>query len=325
MRTLSKWCRLKAILVAAVILSLGSVTCMAADEKFPSDTIKVIIHTTYGGGTDITARMMTMRTRRVLDVDMQVMSKRGGSGAKAHQFAQSQPKDGYTMLALTQSHLYTIARGKSVLKIDDLVGVARAMDDPTFITLNAKSNLNSLEDIVAASKEKPLSWGVSVLGSTEHIGLAQLAEAAGFEYKAVPFESGGQMVNALMSGAIDATLPNVSEARQQIMDGTLKAVAVMSSKRLSGYPDIPTTYEKGYEVDCSTTRGYAVLKGTPEERIKTLSDGLVKGMSHSVFGNYLASSGLTIEESVAGHEVWDAQLKKEYAKAVEAVEKLGFK
>ena len=150
---------------------------------------------------------------------------------------------------------------------DDLVGVARAMDDPTFITLNAKSKLNSLEDIVAASKEKPLSWGVSVLGSTEHIGLAQLAEAAGFEYKAVPFESGGQMVNALMSGAIDATLPNVSEARQQIMDGTLKAVAVMSSKRLSGYPDIPTTYEKGYEVDCSTTRGYAVLKGTPDDRI----------------------------------------------------------
>ena len=38
------------------------------------------------------------------------------------------------MLALTQSHLYTIARGKSVLTIDDLVGVARAMDDPTFIT-----------------------------------------------------------------------------------------------------------------------------------------------------------------------------------------------
>ena len=325
MRTLSKWCRLKAILVAAVILSLSSVTCLAADEKFPSETIKVIIHTTYGGGTDITARMMTMRTRRVLDVDMQVMSKRGGSGAKAHQFAQSQPKDGYTMLALTQSHLYTIARGKSVLKIDDLVGVARAMDDPTFITVNAKSDMNSLEDIIAASKEKPLSWGVSVLGSTEHIGLAQFAEAAGIEYKAVPFESGGQMVNALMSGAIDATLPNVSEARQQIMDGTLKAVAVMASNRLSGYPDIPTTYEKGYEVDCSTTRGYAVLKGTPEERVKALSDGLVKGMSHSVFGNYLASAGLTVEESVAGHEVWDAQLKKEYAKAVEAVEKLGFK
>jgi tripartite-type tricarboxylate transporter receptor subunit TctC len=269
--------------------------------------------------------MMTMRTRRELDVDMQVMSKSGGSGAKAHQFVQSQPKDGYTMLALTQSHLYTIARGKSVLTIDDLVGVARAMDDPTFITVNAKSGYNTIEDLIAASKEKPLSWGVSVLGSTEHIGLAQLAEAAGFDYKAVPFESGGQMVNALMSGAIDATLPNVSEARQQIMDGALRALVVMAPKRLSGFPDIPTTYEKGFEVDCSTTRGYAVLKGTPMDRVKILSDGLVKGMSSEVFANYLASAGLTVEESVAGHEVWDAQIKKEYAKAVEAVEKLGFK
>ena len=208
---------------------------------------------------------------------------------------------------------------------DESIDIARAMDDPTFITVNANSKYQTIEDLIAASKEKPLNWGVSVLGSTEHIGLAQLAEAAGFEYKAVPFESGGQMVNALMSGAIDATLPNVSEARQQIMDGAFRALVVMAPKRLSGYPDIPTTYEKGYEVDCSTTRGYAVLKGTPMDRVKILSDGLVKGMQHEVFANYLNSAGLTVEESVAGHEVWDAQLKKEYAKAEEAVEKLGFK
>jgi len=325
MSKLLKRLRPMVLVTAAVVLGLSSMTSMAADEKFPSDTIKVVIHTTYGGGTDITARMMTMRSRRTLGVDMQVMSKSGGSGAKAHQYAQSQPKDGYTMLALTQSHLYTIARGKSVLKIDDLVGIARAMDDPTFITVNAKSDYKTLADLIAASKEKPLNWGVSVLGSTEHIGLAQLAEAAGFDYKAVPFESGGQMVNALMSGAIDATLPNVSEARQQIMDGALRALVVMAPKRLAGYPDIPTTYENGFEVDCSTTRGYAVLKGTPQDRIDILSEGLVKGMSAEVFANYLKSSGLTVEESVAGHEVWDAQIKREYEKAVLAVEKLGFK
>ena len=133
------------------------------------------------------------------------------------------------------------------------------------------------------------------------------------------------MVNALMSGAIDATLPNVSEGRQQVMDGTFRALAVMAPKRLAGYPDIPTTYENGYEVDCSTTRGYAVLKGTPADRVKILSDGLVEGMKAEVFANYLASAGLTVDENVAGHEIWDAQIKKEYAKAVQAVEELGFK
>ncbi len=311
--------------VVACFFTVAAVTAMAAGDKFPSDTIKVIIHTTYGGGTDITARMMSMRARRILKVDIQIMSQRGGSGAKAHQFAQRQPKDGYTILALTQSHLYTIARGKSVLKIDDLVGIARAMDDPTFITVNADSPIKTFEDLIAASKKKPLNWGVSVLGSTEHIGLARLAKAAGFEFKAVPFESGGKMVQALMSGAIDATLPNVSEARQQIKDKTFRALVVMAKKRLGGYPDIPTTFEKGFKVDCSTTRGYAVLKGTPQDRIDILSKGLVKSMSHEVFANYLAASGLTVEESVAGSKEWDAQLKEEYAKAVEAIEMLGFK
>ena len=51
---------------------------------------------------------MMIRSRRTLGVDMNVVAKRGGSGAKAHAYAMGKPKDGYTILALTQSHLYTI-------------------------------------------------------------------------------------------------------------------------------------------------------------------------------------------------------------------------
>lgn len=315
-----------AIIAAGVafILCITGITVMAAD-KFPSKTIDVIIHSKYGGGTDTTARMMMIRARRILGVDMRVIAKRGGSGAKAHQYAAKKPKDGYTLMALTQTHLYTIARGKSVLKIDDLVGVARAMKDATLITVNAKGKYKTLEDIVAASKKKPLNWGVAQIGGTEHIGLAQFCAAAGIKHKAVPFGSGAQMIQALMSGAIDATLPNVSEARSQIDDGVLKAVAVMTKNRIEAYPDVPTTFEKGFDVDCSTTRGYWVLKGTPQDRIDILSKALVKAMSHEVFANYLKSAGLTVKESVAGSKEWDANIKSEYAKAEEAVEKLGFK
>ncbi|NIO15277.1 MAG: tripartite tricarboxylate transporter substrate binding protein, partial [Xanthomonadales bacterium] len=87
--------------------------------------------------------------------------------------ANSKPRDGYTVLALTQTHLYTIARGKSPLTIDDVVGVARAMDDPTFITVAANSPYKTLKDLVDASKDAPLNWGVAQVGGTEHIGLAR--------------------------------------------------------------------------------------------------------------------------------------------------------
>jgi len=296
---------------------------VSAQEKFPDKPIEVVIHSKYGGGTDVTARMMMIRSRRELGVDMSVTSQRGGSGAKAHQYALSKPRDGYTVLALTQTHLYTIARGKSPLTIDDIVGVARAMDDPTFITVSAAGPYKTLNDLVTASKEKPLNWGVAQIGGTEHIGLAQFAKAAGIQFKAVPFGSGAQMVQALMSGAIDATLPNVSEGGPQVEDGTFRALAVLSEKRLEDYPDVPTAKENGYDVKTSTTRGYWVLKGTPEDRVQILSDAMVKAMHNDVFVNYLKSSGLSVDDSVAGHEVWDKQIKQEYAAAVEALGELG--
>ena len=307
----------------AMIVGLAGTSIVLAQDAFPSKPIEVVIHSKYGGGTDTTARMMMIRSRRVLGVDMQVTSKRGGSGASAHQYAVSKPKDGYTVMALTQSHLYTIALGKSVLSIDDVVGVARAMDDPTFITVSSDGPYKTLDDIIQASKKKALNWGVAQIGGTEHIGLAQFAKEAGIKYKVVPFGSGAQMVQALMSGAIVGTVPNVSEAGAQIQDGTFRALAVMAEKRLADYPDVPSTVELGFNAKTSTTRGYWVLKGTPPDVIETLSKGMVKAMKHDVFANYLTSNGLDPESSVAGHEVWDKQIKEEYAKAVVSLKELG--
>lgn len=313
---------LRPLLITGVAAVIGIAGTSALAEEFPARNIEVVIHSKYGGGTDTTARMMMIRTRRTLGVDMSVVAKRGGSGAKAHQYALGKAKDGYTVLALTQSHLYTIARGKSPLKIDDVVGVARAMDDPTLITVSASSPYKALDDLVKTSKNKALNWGVAQIGGTEHIGLALFAKEAGIKFKVVPFGSGAQMVQALMSGAIDATLPNVSEGGQQVKDGTFRALAVMAEKRLGDYPDVPSTYELGYKAKTSTTRGYWVLKGTPQDRIEKLSKAMVKAMKHETFANYLKSAGLTVDESVAGHEVWDKHIKEEYKKAEQALKDL---
>lgn len=317
-----QWGRSRAGLVGCVCAAALALGGAVHAQEFPDKPIEVVIHAKYGGGTDTTARMMMIRTRRNLGVDMTVVSKRGGSGAAAHSYAMGKERDGYTVLALTQSHLYTIARGKSPLTIDDVVGVARAMDDPTFITVAANSPYKTLEQLVQASKSKPLNWGVATIGGTEHIGLARFAKASGIKFKVVPFGSGAQMVQALMSGAIDATLPNVSEALSQVRDGSFLALAVLAPDRLQDFPDVPTSFEKGYPVKVSTTRGYWVLKGTPQDRIQKLSDAMVKAMQQETFANYLKSAGLDPEASVAGSKEWTQDIRAEYAAAQEALRDL---
>ena len=292
-------------------------------EKFPSRPIEVVIHAKYGGGSDTTARMMIVGARRILGVPMRVVIKRGGSGARAQAYVKSKPRDGYTVLALTPTHLYTMARGRSQLKIDDLIGLARAISDPTFIVVSAKSPYKSLEGLIAAGRKKALTWSIANIGGTEHIGLARLAELSGAKYRAVPFGGGAAMVREVMSGATDASLPNVSEALTQIRDGRLRALALLSDKRLKDFPNVPTARERGYDVSLFTVRGYAVLKGTPPDRVKILSEALVKGMHSARFAKFLKQYGLTVDDNVAGQKVWTAQLKREYREAAAALKKLG--
>ena len=295
----------------------------AAEFPIKDKPIEIIIHSGYGGGTDVTARMVSIDARKQLKADIIIAGKRGGSGSKAHDYIMSKAADGHTVLALTQTHLYTIARGKSKMKITDIVGIARAMDDPTFLVVSGKSPYKTFKDLVEASKKKPINLGIANIGGTEHIGAAELAKYSGLQFKPVAFEGGGKMVQALMSGSIDATVPNVSESLNQIKDGTFKALLVMSEKKLKDFPNVPTSFELGYKVNCSTTRGYAVLATTPKPIIEALSKSFVKSMNSDLFVTYLKSSGLTPEDSIAGSEVWDKQLKAEYASASKTLGELG--
>ncbi len=125
-----------------------------AEDAYTNKTLRVVTHAGPGGGTDITTRMMMLRGRRVLKQDMVVVSKRGGSGSAALMYVNSQPRDGYTFMTITQSHIFQILQKKVPITIDQLVGIARATDDPTVIAVPKDSPIKTLDDFIKASAEK---------------------------------------------------------------------------------------------------------------------------------------------------------------------------
>lgn len=313
--------------VSALAFASMMSTSFAAEDTYATkgcDPVQVVIHASYGGGTDTTARMMTIRTRRYLNSDMQIVGKRGGSGAKAQNYTLTRPKDGCTIMALTESHLYTLARGKSNMKIGDLVGVARAMEEPTFIVVNASNKeLDTIEKFIKRSKKSPILTAIASIGGTEHIGMYTYSKAADVPFKAVSFGSGAQSLQALASGKVEASLLNPSEAAALMDAGKVKAILLLHDQKLADYPGVPTSYSMGHEVKVVTTRGYAVLKGTSQEIIDAISKAMVKAMKHKTFANYLKGASLDPATSPAGTKVWDKQLKENYAKAEAALKGLG--
>jgi tripartite-type tricarboxylate transporter receptor subunit TctC len=108
-----------------------------------------------------------------------------------------------------------------------------------------------------------------------------------------------------------------------ISDNKVKAVVILAEKRMNDYKDVPSSYELGYKVKISTTRGYAVLASTPDAIKKELSAKLYKAMQHDVFASYLKGSSLDPKTSPAPMEVWDKQLKENFANAKTSLSELG--
>lgn len=302
------------VLGACGILALAlGVGPASAQEKFPSETIEMVTHAGAGGGTDITTRMMMLRARRELKTDFAVVNKRGGGGAAAHNYINSRPRDGYTLMTITPTHLATIARGKSPLKLDDLVGIARGTDDPQLLMVNAKkSPYKTAKEFVEAQKTEALKYATTFVGGIDHITAFVWGQRAGIkEPVIVPFKGGGEIVTNLIAGNVDVGVLNLSEAESQIKAGEIRPIVVLAEKRMGPLPDVPTARELGIDAVFSTVRGFVVLKGVPEDRLKTLEKGVLKAMNHKYYQSFLTTAGLT-KDSIVGADGWNKQIRQLY-------------
>ena len=305
--------------VAAVYLVAAA---GAAQEAFPERPIDVVTHASPGGGTDATARAVVRGAREALGANMSVLPRTGGGGVVAMAYVNNRPRDGHTLLAITPTHLFAMARGQGPLAIDDVVGVARATDDPIVVMVRHDSEIGTLADLIELGRDQPIKWGTTQIGGVDHVAGAILAQIAATQLSVVPFSGGGEIVTNLMGGSIDAAGLNLTEALDQIERGDFRALAVMAQERLPILSEVPTTVELGYDVVFSTVRGYLVLKGTPEARIEILERGLLQGMQQPAFEDYLEGAGLDAA-SVAGRAVWDEQVRRLYNDARAAMIALG--
>lgn len=297
---------------------------LRAQEKFPGDKpIEVVTHAGVGGGTDITARMMMVHAPGAFKTEFAVVNRVGGSGAAALSYAAGKPRDGHTILLITQTHLLTIMQGKAPVKYDELVGLARATDDPQILMVGKNSALKSAQELIAAGKSKQLKIGATQLGGVDHLAVFGFAKKAGIQQPTVvPFRGGGDIVINTVSGNVDAGILNYAEAESQIKAGDIRPLLTLAAKRLGPLPNVPCSKDLNLDAIYSTVRGFVTLKGVPDDRLKILEEGLTKAMQGQMYASYISTSGQS-PESVTGRKEWQAQLDAFYQEGQDALKALG--
>src|ERR1700736_564075 len=125
---------------------LVSVLCVAASaaaqDKYPSRPIKVLVPYAPGGAVDIVARIVTEQMRQTLGQTFVIENKPGAYGILAIQdMARARP-DGYTiMFGNNNANVITPILYAKKFTIDyerDVVPVARVADVPAFVIATMK-------------------------------------------------------------------------------------------------------------------------------------------------------------------------------------------
>ena len=157
---------LKRTLVTAVfavgVSFIGTTAVVAAG----SPTIQAITHAGFGGGTDVTTRMMLLRARKTLGQDMQLVNKKGGGGAASMEYMMTLPADGQHTLTWTTGHAVSMALGKTDVKLSDMRPLARGTDDPQLFVVNCNADIKDANVFINTQKTG------SALCSLKRISLA---------------------------------------------------------------------------------------------------------------------------------------------------------
>jgi tripartite-type tricarboxylate transporter receptor subunit TctC len=178
---------------------------------------------------------------------------------------------------------------------DSFAPVALQVVDPTAVAVAVDSEYETPEDLVEAAKAKPGEIQATTTGvaSNEHFALAQLQEATGAEIAPVHFADGStDAITAFLGGNVDVLLANVSDMRQLVDSGKAKVIGVMESERSPFLPDVPTFTESGYEVEISSSRGFAFPAGTPEEIVDEVATAMGEIIEDPDFQQKMEDAGL---------------------------------
>jgi tripartite-type tricarboxylate transporter receptor subunit TctC len=270
-------------------LAAGGATLLAgpriARVDFSQETTRIMVGFSAGGTVDTIARIVAQAIGPILEQNVIVENRPGGSGSIAANAVVQAPPDGHTLLFGIFSHAVAPALVKlNYDTIRDLAAVSQVASVPLFLFASEKSPYHSVADLVTVAKAKPgtVTYATGGVGSSAHLGAELFARRVGIELVHVPYRGGAQTVQALLAGDVELTWDTPTPTtRSFISDGKVRALAVMSNKRLSSFPDVPAIGELGYgnDLDVQAWQGVLVRSGTPAAIVDTLYHAIAKGMA----------------------------------------------
>lgn len=276
---------------------LGAAAAYGASETFPQKPITYVVASDPGSGSDITARLaaQTIAKYKFLPQPINVENKPGGSMCVATGYVTGKKRDPYFLMAATITQVLNPLRGQCPIGPNEMTPIANLSFDNALLVVNVNSKFKSINDLVSYAKANPetVMVGGHMFGSITSIETHLLEKATGIKLKYVSFGSGDPMT-ALLGSHVDFASAQPLEALELMKAKKVRALGVLTEKRLQHLPDVPTLKEQGIDVvGVGLNRGVIAPKDIPEDARKILEAAFFKFSQTEEFKKFHRDNALT--------------------------------
>lgn len=246
----------------------------AAD--YPKGPVRIIVGWAPGGIADIAARILGQKLSEKWGHQVLVENRPGASGMIANGIAARAEADGYTLMLATSPEVTTtpfIQENAPKYFINNFIPVTLTSINPMVLVTTPASPYKTVQELVAAAKEKPggIAYSSAGTGSAPHLAAELFADATGIKLEHIPYKGGAPAAVAVVAGEVPVGLVAMAGAVTYVKAGRLRVLGLTTAKRIKSVPEWPTIAEAGVpNFDSTVWTGLFVRKGTPPEIVRKL-------------------------------------------------------
>ncbi len=310
-----------------VLIATCAVTGAQA-QTWPTKSIRLIVPSVAGGGTDISARLIAPKMSEILGQQM-VVENRGGAammiGGEA--VARAAP-DGYTLLMGISTLTINPSIHKS-MPFDvqrDFAPVSQVVSQPNLLVVHPSVPVKTTRELINFTRThaNQLNYGSAGVGSNPHLTMELFLYMANIKMVHVPYKGLAPAMIDTLSGQLTVMMSTMLTGIPYARDGRLRALAVSGAQRSRVLPDLPTIAEAalpGYDA----VQWYGILApaATPREVVMKLHDAVMRTLRDPAVRDRFQADGADITGSTP--EEFGVYIASETAKWAKVIKAAGIK
>ena len=277
-------------------------------QPWPTKPLRWVVAYPAGGGSDFLARQLAPQLGKQLGQTIVIDNRPGAAGIIGTDNAAKSAADGYTLLTGDNGAMvfHTAMYKKLPYDPQEFASVGFMARFPLILAVNLASGFTSTRQLIEEVKKNPgkYSYASPGVGSPHHLAMELFIDRTKTSIVHVPYKGTAPALQDVIGGQVSMMVLDTAAGLPQIRGGKVKALAVMSKKRIPSLPDVPTLDEIGRGVDANNAslkefdvtawQGLFVPQGTAADIVAKLSAEMNKAITLPEVRTRLEEYGLEV-------------------------------